>query len=116
MSTNRINIGGLQVGIIVLTVATAIIHLSRNFPDVVFILNCLGYLSLLAALYLPIPELAAHRSLARYGLMVFAALTILAWIGMGDKNLATGSVGYIAKVIEIVLIVLLWMENQKSKT
>ena len=116
MSTNRINIGGLQVGIIVLTVATAIIHLSRNFPDVVFILNCLGYLGLLAALYLPIPALATHRGLVRYGLMSFAALTILAWIGLGDKNLATGLVGYVAKVIEIVLIVLLWMENQKSKT
>jgi hypothetical protein len=42
-------------------------------------------------------------------------LTILAWIGMGDKKLATGYMAYIAQIIEIVLIVLLWLENQRAK-
>ena len=112
----RQKMGGLQMGIVALTLSTAVIHFSRNFPDVAFILNCLGYLGLLAALYLPAPFFASRRGLVRTVLMGFAALTIIAWIGMGDKNLATGSVGYVAKVIEIVLIVLLWMENQKSKT
>ena len=107
--------GGLQIGIIVLTLSTAVIHFSRNFPDVVFILNCLGYLGLLAALYLPVPFFAGRRGLVRTVLMGFAALTIIAWIGMGDKSLATGYVGYIDKVIEIVLIILLWLEHQRSK-
>jgi hypothetical protein len=112
MSAEKTNIGGLQIGIIALAVATAVIHLTRNFPAPVFILNGLGYLALLAALYLPLAALEERRSLVRYGLMGFAALTILAWIGIGDKHLATGYVGYIDKAIEIMLILLLWMENQ----
>ena len=115
MSTEKTEIGGLQISIIGLTAATAVVHLFRNFPHLVFILNCLGYLGLLAALYLPILALEEKRGLARYGLMSFASLTILAWIAMGDKNLATGYVGYIDKAIEIVLILLLWIENQKEK-
>ena len=41
----------LRIGIVVLTLATALIHLQLNFPDPVFILNGLGYLTLLAALF-----------------------------------------------------------------
>lgn len=44
---------GLRAGIIILVLGTASIHLTLNFPDPVFILNGLGYLALLAALYLP---------------------------------------------------------------
>jgi hypothetical protein len=115
MSTEKTDIGGLQISIILLTAATAVIHFTRNFPDVIFILNGLGYLGLLATLYLPLPGLAERRGLARYGLMGFAVLTILAWIVMGNKHLATGYVGYITKALEIVLIILLWVENQRSK-
>jgi hypothetical protein len=114
MSAEKTNLGGLQIGIMALTAATAVIHLTRNFPDPVFILNGVGYLALLAALYLPLAALEERRALVRYGLMGFAALTILAWIGIGDKHLATGYVGYIDKAIEIVLILLLWMENQSK--
>ena len=116
MSAEKTEIGGLQIGIILLTAATAVVHFFRNFPDIVFILNCLGYLGLLAALYLPTPMLQEKRDLARYGLMGFASLTILAWIALGDKHLATGYVGYIDKAVEIVLILLLWVENQKSQS
>ena len=111
----RQKMGGLQMSIVALALSTAAIHFFRNFPDVVFILNCLGYLGLLAALYLPAPFFASRRGLVRTVLMGFAALTIIAWIGMGDKSLATGYVGYIDKVIEIVLIILLWLEHQRSK-
>ena len=53
-STNTV----LRVGIALLTLATALIHLQLNFPDPAFILNGLGYLTLLAALY-------KHAALAR---------------------------------------------------
>jgi len=111
----RQKVGGLQIGIIVLTISTAVIHLLRNFPNAAFILNCLGYLGLLAALYLPVPFFASRRGMVRILLMGYTVLTIIAWIGVGDKSLATGYVGYIAKVIEIVLIILLWLEHQRSK-
>ena len=47
----------IKIGVVVLTLITAIVHLSLLFPDPVFILNGLGYLTLLAALYLPMPRL-----------------------------------------------------------
>jgi hypothetical protein len=114
MTTQQTRIGGLQVGIIILTLATAVIHftLVHSLMDIAFILNGLGYLALLSALYLPIPFFAGRRSLVRFALMGFAALTIIAWIAIGDK---TWWLGYVAKAIEIVLIVLLWLENQRSK-
>jgi len=113
MTTQQTKIGGLGIGIIILTLATAIIHLTlvHSLMDIAFILNGLGYLALLAALYLPIPLFAGRRSLVRFALMGFAALTIIAWIAIGDK---TWWLGYVAKVIEIVLIILLWLENQRS--
>jgi len=106
--------GGRQVGIVILTLATAVIHLTlvHSLMDIAFILNGLGYLALLGALFLPIPFFAGGRSLVRFALMGFAALTIIAWIAIGDK---TWWLGYVAKVIEIVLIILLWLENQRSK-
>ena len=111
----RQKVGGLQIGIMVLTLSTAAIHFSRNFPNGAFILSGLGYLGLLAALYLPALFFASRRGLVRTVLMGYSALTIIAWIGMGDKSLATGYVGYVDKVIEIVLIILLWLEHQRSK-
>ena len=104
--------------IIMLTIGTALIHFSLLFPNVAFILNGLGYLGLLSVLYLPVPIFAQRRGLARVLLMGFAAVTIVAWIGMGEKNLSRGYIaylGYTDKIIEIVLIVLLWLENQRSK-
>lgn len=56
----------LRVGIVALILGTAFIHLSLNFPDPVFILNDLGYLALLAALFLPIERIARYRNVARW--------------------------------------------------
>lgn len=111
MQLQKIRLGRLQVAIIVLTIATALIHLSLLFPDVVFILNGLGYLGLLAVLYVPLAIFANRRGLARVLLMAFTAATIAAWIVMGSRT----AIGYIDKIIEIILIILLWLENQRSK-
>ena len=114
MTAQETKIGGLQVGIIVLTLATAIIHftLVHSLMDAAFILNGVGYLALLAALYLPIPFFVGRRGLVRFVLMVFAAVTIIAWILlMGQRTV----LGYADKAIEIVLMILLWLENQHSK-
>jgi len=107
---NKITIGPLQWGIILLTIATAGIHISLLFPDVLFILNGLGYLTLLAALYLPIPVLATYRPWVRWALMGFTALTIILWVIMG----ARGPLAYIDKAIEVVLIVLLFIESRRA--
>lgn len=99
----------LRAGIVVLTLGTASIHLQLNFPDPVFILNGLGYLGLLAALYAPIPQLARYRSIARWVLICYAALTVVLWIAIGERT----PIGYADKVIEVALISLLLIEARR---
>jgi hypothetical protein len=100
----------LRVGIVLLTLATALIHLQLAFPDPAFILNGLGYLTLLAALYLPVPRVAPCRSTVRWVLIGYAALTIFLWILLGART----PIGYIDKAIEIALILLLLLEARRS--
>lgn len=102
----------LRVGIVALTLGTALIHLSLNFPDLGFMLNGLGYLTLLAALCLPVPQVARHRDIVRWVLIGYAALTIFLWILLGDRT----TIGYTAKAIEVALITLLLLEARRSRS
>ena len=102
----------LRVGVIVLTVGTALIHLYlglQGFP--LFVLNGLGYLTLLAALTLPIPRISDYRNLTRWILLGYTALTIFLWIVVGARTV----IGYTDKIIEIVLIALLVLEASRSR-
>src|SRR5215210_3048480 len=103
-STSRSANDPLRIGVIVLTVGTALIHLYlglQGFP--LFVLNGLGYLTLLAALTLPIPRISDYRNLTRWILLGYTALTIFLWIVVGARN----SIGYTDKLIELALISLL---------
>ncbi len=111
MLTSHVSTGTvLRVGIILLTLATAIIHLQLAFPDPAFILNGLGYLTLLAALYLPVARVAPHRDVVRWVLVGYTALTILLWVLIGART----PIGYIDKAIEAILILLLLAEARRS--
>ena len=116
MTSSRTSVGlGLGIGIFLLTLATAGIHLylaltaipymGFNFGVMLFILNGLGYLGLLAALQLPIPQLARFRSVARWALIILASLTIVLFFVMAPKPYTI--VGYVDKAIEVALIALL---------
>jgi hypothetical protein len=115
MASSRTSVGrGLGVGIFLLTVATAGIHLylaltaisfmGLNSGVMLFILNGLGYLGLLAVLQLPIPQLARFRGAARWALVAFAALTIVLFFVMAPEYTI---LGYVDKAIEVALIALL---------
>jgi hypothetical protein len=113
----KIKVGPLQWGIILLTVVTALVHLDlaysgiihrMSFLSIMFLFNGLGYLTLLAALYLPIAPLAGYRAWVRWVLMGFTALTVILWVIMGGRF----SLAYIDKVVEIALIVLLWLDSR----
>ena len=108
--SNKTTLGPLQWGIILLTTATAVMHFVLIFPDVLFILNGLGYMGLLAALYLPLPQLVRFRPVTRWVLMGYAALTVLVWIFIGQRDMYA----YINKIIELLLIGLLWLESRSS--
>lgn len=99
--------GPLQIAIVILALATALIHFALLFPNVMFILNGLGFLAFLAAYFLPLPFLQERRSLVRGAFIAYTAVTILAWVAIGDKSWPGGAIGYITKAIEVLLIVLL---------
>ncbi|MCX6045089.1 MAG: hypothetical protein NT075_08245 [Chloroflexi bacterium] len=110
MTKSQPALGVQDYVIILLTIATALVHFILIFPDPVFILNGLGYLVLVAGLYLPLPQLNAYRAQIRWVLMAYTALTVLLWVFMG----ARATIAYIDKLIEVILIILLWMKSQKA--
>jgi hypothetical protein len=103
----------LRLAITLLAVATALIHWSllviMGRFDLIFFLNGVGYLALTFA-YLTDRPLGATRRPLLHGLFIaYTAVTVLAWLAIGEKNPATtlGALGYIDKIIEILLIVAL---------
>ena len=110
----------LKAIIILLTLLTAAIHLSFFIPDpsggIIYGLNALGYVALLALLYLPIPLLANYQRTVRWLLIGFTALTIVAYLIFGIVNHEwTVPLGPLDKLAEVLLIGLLWREDQRSR-
>ena len=101
----------IRAAVVLLTMITAAIHISLLFPDPVFILNGLGYLTLLAALYLPIPRLAHYKRVLRWTLIGYATLTILLWVAIGERTL----LGYSTTADEVALVVLLILEGRRLR-
>ncbi len=81
-------LSGRHYAIIILTLITASMHFAAALdkqlfpegPDPLFILNGLGYLGLLGAYFLPIAFFQQRHELVRRGYMLFAIITIAAWI------------------------------------
>ncbi|MCA9900060.1 MAG: hypothetical protein H6654_08740 [Ardenticatenaceae bacterium] len=110
------NLTGRQKGIVGLAVATAVIHLvlavlSRDFPMflILFILNGLGYLALVAGLYF-LPQLSSQRSLVRWAFLGFTAVTFILYFVFNWPDI-WGPIGLVDKAIELVLIIFLWQEK-----
>jgi len=121
---------GRNIGIIAAGLVTAFLHLGAAFdrslfpdgPDVLFILNGIGYLGLLGAFFLPIPFFQEKHKLAWWGLFIFAIVTILAWlvIWVGFYVIRDGHsffdhdsiYGVPAKIAELTLLALLWTERK----
>jgi hypothetical protein len=111
MQTSQTKFGWQKIAIIVLTLITALVHLSLLFPDPLFILNGLGYLALLAIYFLPVSLLQNNHKLVRWVYMGFAAVTILAWLAIGDKSWPGGALGYFTKLVEVFLIFSLYSDR-----
>jgi hypothetical protein len=104
--------GMLQIAIILLTVATAVIHLylGISFNMTMFILNGVGYFGLLIALFLP--QLRQYQNYTRWALIGFAAVTIVAWAVITGFDL-TNPIAILTKLIEIALIVCLFLDGRR---
>jgi len=104
------NLTGKHYGIILATLATALLHLSlfpRLGPDPIA-LNGLGYLALLGAYFLPIPFLQQRHKLVWWALLGYTVLTFVLWVIMGDKtftfDFSSAAIGYYAKTAELFLM------------
>jgi hypothetical protein len=119
-----------QYGIIITALITAILHLAAAFdkqlfpdgPDPLFLLNGLGYLGLLGAYFLPIAFFQQRHDLVRKGFMLYAVITIVAWlvIWVGFYVIRDGNsffdhdsiYGVPAKISEILLIFFLRADKE----
>lgn len=99
-----------QVAIVVLALATALIHISLAIPEtmVAFYLNGAGYIALVIALYLPL--LSRWKRLARILLIGYTLLTIVLWLLIGEQNL----LAYADKLVEVLLVILLVLEWRQA--
>lgn len=105
-------------GIILFTLATALLHLSL-FPilglDPIF-LNGFGYLALLGAYFLPVAILQQNHKIVWWVLFGYTILTIVLWAILGDKNFSASTssmIGYYAKTAEVFLLGFLWADKPK---
>ena len=91
----------LRVAIVGLALATGYIH--STLGGLLFTLNALGYLVAAVAMVIPLSLAVRYRWVVRLGLMGYAATTIIGWAIQGPYY----STAFIAKGIEVALIVLL---------
>lgn len=78
---------------------------------ILFYLNFVAYLGLVIALYLPL--LRRYQRIIRWLLIALAAITIIAWFLI--TNAAPNPLGYVDKFIEAALIILLVIEDRRSR-
>jgi hypothetical protein len=125
-------LSGRHYAIIIFTLITAVMHLLAavdkqlfpDGPDPLFILNGLGYLGLRGAYFLPIPFFQQKHELVRRGYMLFAIITIAAWIFIwviqyviiqGTPFFSHDSLyGVPSKISEVILIWLLSMDKNQA--
>lgn len=114
ITRTRSRVSIIKIGIVILTLATALIHLylavttvGDILTTVMFSLNFLAYVTLLAAYFLPFPFLRRYHTLVRYALMALAVVTIVLWLIMGMRI----PLAYVDKSAEVLLVVLLLLDR-----
>jgi hypothetical protein len=91
----------IRIAIVGLVLGTAYIH--STLGGLLFTLNALGYVVAAVAIVIPFALAVRFRWFIRVGLIGYAATAILAWAIQGPYY----TTAYIAKAIEVTLIVLL---------
>lgn len=106
-------IGTAQIIIIVLTVLTALVHLGLFFSSgsVIMLLNFLGYLGLLTLYFVKFDFLPLKREWIRWAFMAYTVITILAYFASWGAKSFESPMGIVTKIIEVVLLVMLWRQK-----
>lgn len=99
----------LRTVILVTGLITALVHLvllnigiiqENGRPDVLFTLNGLGYLALLAAYFFQPAFLSERSKLLHYAFIAYTGLTIVAWVLVGARDFT----GFATKLDELILV------------
>ena len=91
----------IRAAIVALALSTAYIH--STLGGLLFTLNAVGYVVAAVAMIVPLAIAVRFRWVVRVGLVGYAATAIVAWAVMGPYF----STAYVAKAIEVALIVAL---------
>jgi hypothetical protein len=94
----------LVSGLITGFVHLVMLGLLPEDKDVLFTLNGLGYLGLLALFFANPSAVASRRSLMHYVFIGYTAATVLAWVAIGQRD----AFAYLTKLDELVLIAALF--------
>jgi hypothetical protein len=107
--------GALQILIVALAITAAVIHFSRAVTNphitVLFTMNGIGYLVLVALLYLPV--VAPWRRLTRNTLIGYTALTFVLYFVWGAMKGEWLVLGFVCVAVEAVLLGALWQESRQ---
>ena len=117
MKVGNVTLSGIQIGIVVLTVITALIHIvlgigSEGMFLVLFLLNGLGYLALLAALYF-LPQFAGKQSMVRWVFIGYTAVTVILYFVFNGADAWNNMMGLLDKAVELALIGLLVIDMKR---
>ncbi len=105
----------LRIAIIVLTLATAVIHLMLNLGGIqpAFLANAIGYVALLVVFFkwIDLPFLKGREKWVWYVYMGYTAVTIIAYFAINPTPF-TNAFGLVDKAIEVLLIAALWLHKE----
>lgn len=115
-------LSGLQWVIVLLTLATALIHIylgattwgNNSTMGALFVLDGIGYIVILALLYFS-GRTGHGRSTMRWILILYTLLTLILYFVFNGSNAFSNTLGLITKAIEAVLIILLFLDRGNDR-
>jgi len=110
MKIGNVTLSQIQLGVVITTLITAVIHIAISGSGILMLLNGLGYLALLAALYF-LPQFKAQRSNIRWVMLGYTAITIILYFVSWGADGFSDVLGMITKVDEVALLALLWLDK-----
>ena len=121
MALPAIKLRPIQIAIAALVVMSAIVHLMAGADAPLLLVNGLGYVAILAALYLLPVKLFKDLRVPLYWLLIaYTVITIISFFVIHPWGMADGSLdwlGLVTKAAEVVLIALVlvdWRQHRQN--
>lgn len=119
MAWPAIQLRPIQLLISALVVMTAIVHLMVGIDAPLLLANGVGYVAILAALYLlPVKLFKGLRTPLSWLLIAYTIITIISFFVIHPGGIEDGSLdwlGLVTKAVEVVLIALLFLDWRQQR-